>query len=159
MRRKLILATMILAAAALLASCGSQPKPEYRPDLTSDDLNIYQNGQMLCDRDGVPISDELTRDTQGNVLDDEGNVLISAANLRNFTWVTSVYYDKSQTVQSLDTGFTENDIPNDVRIGGEKTFKFRLMVVPFHPGYCLHRPDPSRSGMILFPEPLGMVCI
>ena len=29
MRRKLILATMILAAAALLASCGSQPKPEY----------------------------------------------------------------------------------------------------------------------------------
>ena len=130
MRRKLILATMILAAAALFASCGSLPKPEYRPDLTSDDLNIYQNGQMLCDRDGVPISDELTRDTQGNVLDDEGNVLISAANLRNFTWVTSVYYDKSQTVQSLDTGFTENDIPNDVRIGGEKTFKFRIMVEP-----------------------------
>ena len=91
MRRKLILATMILAAAALLASCGSQPKPEYRPDLTSDDLNIYQNGQMLCDRDGVQISDELTRDTQGNVLDDEGNVLISAANLRNFTWVVQAH--------------------------------------------------------------------
>lgn len=133
MRRKRILAVMVLAVASLLISCGSQPVPERFPDSNSDDLNIFMNGEVLCDRNGMPVAGGYMRDDQGNVLDNEGNILISAANLSNFTWVTSVYYDRSQIVQNLDTDPAADGSSNIKHTGGPKAFRFKLTAEPKNP--------------------------
>lgn len=130
MKRKWILAVAALALSVSLFACGRESAPEVTTDVTSEDLNIFLNGETLCDRNGRQTADHLVRNEQGDVLDEEGNVLIAAKNLTRFTWVSSIYYDRSQTVQELGSAGIAEETAGERGPVGQTTFRFRFTVEP-----------------------------
>ncbi len=130
MRKRIILMALILFAATSGAACGAEPTETALTTKTSNDLNLYLIGESFCDRDGNRIEDEFSRDDEGNVLDKEGNVLIAVRNLKEFSCISSVYYDKAQLTQELKR-ISE---PDSGTVSTEpKAFRFRFMIEPRNP--------------------------
>ncbi len=106
----LIIAAMFVVCLAGCAHTEETAPPVDLPNTTSAEANIYANGEVLCNSVGTILAD-YRFDEFGNVLDRDGNPVIAAENLEQYTYVTAVTAkEEIDLVASIKAEKLENDL-------------------------------------------------
>ena len=132
---KTISVLVVLAMAIFMISgCDSAPDETVSSGATSEELNLYIIGSEICDKSGTKVENGCSIDEKGNIVDDQGRVLIAAGRTEAFSYVKSIYYEKEQLLQEIK-GTLLGDGDDSSHIAGKivtepKSFRFRFTVEP-----------------------------
>ena len=99
---KTIRILVVLAVSMfMLSGCEPVSVETINTGATSEELNLYINGSEICDKFGTAVENGCTIDENGNIVDDQGRLLIAADCTEAFSCVKSIYYDKGQLLQEI----------------------------------------------------------
>ena len=161
---KTISVLVVLAMAIFMISgCDSAPDETVSSGATSEELNLYIIGSEICDKSGTKVENGCSIDEKGNIVDDQGRVLIAAGRTEAFSYVKSIYYEKEQLLQEIK-GTLLGDGDDSSHIAGKivtepKSFRFRFTVEPknaVNTELTLESCDP---GALFFPYDKNSACV
>ncbi len=100
--KKGFLLLLVLAMHVSMVSWhGRKIEASALPSTTSRELGVFVSGKELCDKEGKKTIKDYTLDENGNILNNQGEIVVTAENTEEFSYTTSVYYDRKQLQQTL----------------------------------------------------------